>query len=272
MTRITLRGTGSLVIAAVFSVTANAQQPTLGERAPVPRQVLVARTALVGNGGSETYGGESYFDLTQYDGGPNRAYDSFYKAMKEWGHFDLVGSTDEADVLLVIRFTNPVVARDNAGLTGDLPHDWIYDPQLELSINDPKTGLPLWSLTEHIEPASSRAAANRHFDEAMDRLVDDLQRLILHPEESVARHSIALPPGAIAAAQRKQRELHAGIGMLLGGAAVGVIAARTDQSSCPSLQFDQCFSRAQSHALAAFAGGIAGALVGAFIGWKWPVN
>ena len=176
MSRITEWGIRCLASAIVFSSAANAQP------APVPQQVLKARTVLIGNGGGDSYGADTYFHLTKFDGGPNRAYNSFYAAVKEWGHYDLVGATDLADLLLVIRFTNPAVDRANPNASSDQPHDWIYDPQLNLSMNDPRTGLTLWTITEHIEPSDDRAVANRHFDDAVTRLVGDMQRLILEPE------------------------------------------------------------------------------------------
>ena len=274
MSRITARGTRCLAIAALFSATARAQQPVVYGRAPVPKQVLTARTAFIGNGGSETYGADSYFDLTKYDGGPNRAYDSFYKAMNDWGHYELVGSTDEADVLLVIRFTNPVVDREHPQSTGDLSHKWIYDPQLNLSVNDPRTGLPLWTITEHIEPATERALANRHFDEAVNRLVDDLQRLILHPDEHTAQDNIALPPGAIDAARRQRREQHAGIGLLVGGL-VGEIAALHAATGNSCNDFNNlagCYSRGETKARNAVLAGLGGMIAGALVGWVWPTG
>lgn len=272
MSRRTVRCTRWLAVAAVFSVAANAQQPAVNGGAPVPRQVLTARTAFIGNGGSETYGAESYFDLTKYDGGPNRAYDSFYRAVEDWGHYQLVGATDDADIMLVIRFSNPVVNRKHPETTGNVPHPWIYDPQLNLSINDPKTGLPLWAITEHIEPANDRAAANRHFDEAVNRLVGDLQRLILHPEEHSMQETIAPPPGAIAAARREQRERHAGIGILVGGLA-GEAALMSANASCSDFNdFHGCFTRGQSNARNAILVGVAGMIAGGLIGWIWPVS
>jgi hypothetical protein len=273
MSRLTIRGTRCLAIVALVGAAANAQQPTLSERAPVPRQVLAAKAAFVGNGGSETYGADSYFDLTKYDGGPNRAYDEFYKALQDWGYYDLVGSTSDADVLLVIRFTNPVVNRGNSETTGDVPHDWIRDPQLNLAINDPRSGLTLWSLTEHIEPGGGKADANRHFDEAVGRLVDDLRRLILHPEDIAERESIALPPGAIAAAQRQQRERHAGLGLLIGGLAGGVAGMQVANTNCTDFtDLHGCFTRGESRARDAVLVGVAGMVAGALIGWVWPVS
>jgi hypothetical protein len=297
MSRITICGFRCLVSAVLFTSAASAQrQPGATDRAPVPQQLLRARTAFIGNGGGESYGADSYFHLTKYDGGPNRAYDSFYGAVRDWGHYELVGSAADADVLLVVRFANPVVDRDNSGNTGDLPHEWIYDPQLGLSINDPKTGLPLWTITEHIEPGDDRAGNNRHFDEAVTRLVDDLERLILNPTATL-EESPVLPPGAVRSALRRRRSQHAFIGMLLGGIAGGFVGSRTANYACSNdvtpigptitpiwplpgtpqqLTAPKDFfcesRRGKAKMLNEFIGSIGGAIVGGVIGWILPVS
>lgn len=296
MSRITMCGLGCLVSTVLLSSAAVAQrQPGATERAPVPRQILTARSVFIANGGSESYGAESYFRRTKYDGGPNRAYTSFYTAVKDWRHFDVVGSTDQADVSFVIRFTNPVVDRGDAANTRELPQDWIYDPQLNLAINDPKTGLPLWAITEHIEPGNDRAADNRHFDEAMTRLVDDVERLILSPDGNAVTEA-TLPPGTVHVELMKRRRTHAFIGGLLGGIAGGFAGSRTANYACndnftlpplppppyfpntplpditPPTNFDCGFHRGQIKVRNEFIGMIGGMAIGSLIGWVWPVN
>jgi hypothetical protein len=274
MSRLSIHGMQCVALAALAGATATAQQTRASQRAPVPRQILAARNAFIGNGGSETYGAESYFDLTKYEGGPNRAYDQFYQAMREWGYFALVDSTQAADILLVIRFTNPVVSQENSGATGDLPHDLIRDPQLDVTISDPRSGQPLWSLTEHVDPSGGRGEANRHYDEAMDRLVNDLKRLVLSPDAQLARASGSLPPGAVEALHRHQRMTHAGIGVLLGSVAGAAIASRSGGNLCtpgPD-NFNLCDSRARSAAQNGFLTTIGAAIAGGLIGWFWPVS
>ena len=109
MSRLITWGVACLT-SAVLTTDAHAQQG-----APVPRQVLTAKAVLVANGASESYGADSYYRLTKYDGGPNRAYNSFYSALESWGHYDLVGETADADLVLVVKFTNPIVQRVHDG-------------------------------------------------------------------------------------------------------------------------------------------------------------
>lgn len=258
-----------LVGAVMSGAVASAQQLPAG-RAPVPRQVLTAKTVFIGNGGGESYGADTYYHLTKFDGGPDRAYNSFYAAVMEWGHYELVGATDFADLALVIRFTNPPVDRRNPEGSTELPHDWVYDPQLNLSINDPRTGLALWSITEHIEPSDERAVANRHFDEAVSRLVGDLRRLILDPDAPTLP---SVPAGAVIAATRYQREKHAGFGLLLGTLAGTYVGAHSVNDSCNDFNnLDGCFKRGVSKGHNILIGSVTGAIAGALIGWVWPTH
>jgi len=269
-----LGGTMSRVIAwgiaclasAVLTTAAHSQQP-----APVPRQVLAAKAVLIANGASESYGADSYFRLTKYDGGPNRAYDSFYNAVESWGHYDLVGETADADLVLVVKFTNPIVERLHDA-TADESDRSIYDPQLNLSLNDPRTGLPLWAITEHIEPGGDRPQANQRFDAAVARLVDDLRRLTLRPDLGATTDNP--PPGAIDAARRERRERQAGAGLMIGLATGAVVAlAQGSHDPCPDLvQSGGCIRSAQHQATRQLVTGLGIMLVGGLVGWFWPVN
>jgi len=285
----------AVVTSIFFSSAATAQRSIDGAGlAPVPAQVLTARRVFIANGGSDSYGAESYFRRTRYDGGPNRAYESFYRAIEDWGHYQIEDSTRFADVAFVIRFANPMVDRPDATSAHDPNREWIYDPQLDLSINDATTGLTLWRIAEHIEPGDDRDADNRHFDEAITRLVDDLKRLILTPE--VAAQTNVVPPGAVRFEIRRRRMMHASIGAVLGSLAGGLAASRTANYACndnftlpplspgpyfPNTTLPQLGSmpdlscdtrRAQTKQRNELIGTIGGAVIGSVIGWVWPVR
>src|SRR5712691_9720853 len=51
--------------------------------APLPAVVVNAKKIFLSNGG-----------------GSNLAYDAFYSKMKEWGKYEIVGSPDEADLIV----------------------------------------------------------------------------------------------------------------------------------------------------------------------------
>ena len=266
MSRVIAWGIGCLATVVVSTTAANAQQ-----NAPVPRQVLAARAVMIANGASESYGADSYFRLTKYDGGPNRAYNSFYGAVESWGHYELVGETADADLVLVVKFTNPIVEGVHDGTT-DETDVTVHDPQLNLSINDPRTGLPLWAITEHIEPGGDRAEANQRFDEAIARLVGDVKRLILRPDLSATTDNP--PPGAINAARREQRERHAGAGLMIGLATGAIVAlSQSSHDPCPDLMNSGgCIRNAQHQATTQLITGLGIMIVGGLVGWLWPVS
>ena len=286
MSRITTASLGSLLIVSLVIARANAQQQLANaDRAPIPRQVLNAHSVFIGNGGGQSFGAESYFSRTKYDGGPNRAYDAFYNAMRDWGHYDIVGSTDAADVALVIRFSSPIVDAQNVGTGENSSTNPVYDPQLNLSINDPHTGLPLWAITEHVEPGGNRADDNLHFDEAIGRVVNDLRRLVLTPELALSQNDEP-PPGARHIAEVHRREIDAGVGMLLGSAIGGMLASHTANYHCPAFPTSPpdlnaplppvdlgCDERQSSRRLRnQVIGTIGGAMIGALVGWVFPVS
>jgi len=88
---------------------ASAQQKKSAPPAPIPAQILAAKKVFIANGG----GDESHTEEVSYSGGPGRAYNEFYAAMKTWGHYELVatpgdglGSRNTTD-----HFSTPACAR-----------------------------------------------------------------------------------------------------------------------------------------------------------------
>jgi hypothetical protein len=139
--------------------------------APIPAQIRAARKVFVANAG----GDETSSEEPQFSGGPDRAYNQFYAAMKIWGKYELVGSPADADLLFEIRFTAPPVARPvlNGASSGGAE----FDPQLRLVIRDPKSNATLWGFTQHVPSALLRGNHDKNFDLALAKLVADAQRL-----------------------------------------------------------------------------------------------
>jgi len=55
--------------------------------APVPVQILNAKKIFIANAGAVS---SNYIvKNSQYSGGPNRAYNEFYAAMKNWGRSEI---------------------------------------------------------------------------------------------------------------------------------------------------------------------------------------
>ena len=139
--------------------------------APVPAQIIAAKKVFVANAG----GDEPWFDDGQFSGGSDRTYNQFYAAMKTWGRYELVGAPADADLLFEIEFTVPPIA--GAASRGDTIGGRPYDPQFRLVIRDPKTNALLWAFTEHAAWAILQGNRDRNFDQALARIVSDVQGL-----------------------------------------------------------------------------------------------
>lgn len=148
----------SAATAAVESKTAPA--------APVPAQIVSAKKVFIANAG----GDQMAEDDPIFSGGPDRAYNQFYAAMKSWGRFELVGSPTAADLLLEIRQEVQTVS-----LGGKAGAD---TPLFQLVIRDPKTNALLWGFRVHTKFGVGQANSDRNFDQAIYRLMSDVQGLV----------------------------------------------------------------------------------------------
>lgn len=109
--------------------------------APVPAQIPTAKRAFLSNAGG-VVNHNAPPPGTGFSGGPDRAYNQFYAAVKKTGEFELAAAPAEADVILEIRFDEPYYWLGK----GDIA----VDPQIRLVIRDPRTHTALWGITEHI--------------------------------------------------------------------------------------------------------------------------
>jgi hypothetical protein len=87
------------------------QQPT--DAAPVPAQIMAAKKVFVSNAGEER---NPAGDL-DFSGGPDRAYNQFYAAIKNWGQYEVVATPADADLVLEIRLAAVNGARETVGPT-----------------------------------------------------------------------------------------------------------------------------------------------------------
>jgi hypothetical protein len=169
-TRQTVKATLAVLVLATVPIAAPdaaAQQPS-AESAPVPVQIVTAKRVFISNAPGD------FSDL--YSGGPGRAYTQFYKAVKEWGRYELVTAPADAELVFEINFTNPisgVSVTDGAFVSGNSYNT----PQLRLVILDVKSHVPLWWLSESFETARKQSARDSRFDQAMAILVKKLEVL-----------------------------------------------------------------------------------------------
>jgi len=135
--------------------------------APIPAQIVAAKKIFVANAGGDADWGDADFN-----GNADRAYNQFYAALKTWGHYELVSSPADADLLVEIQFTElAAVPRTNTLASRTV------DPQFRLTIRDPKTNALLWGLIEHVEWAILQGNRDKNFDTALGRTVAEVQRI-----------------------------------------------------------------------------------------------
>jgi hypothetical protein len=137
-------------------------------KAPVPVRILAAKRVFIANSG----GDERSTAEALYSGGPDRAYNGFYAALKTWGHYELVADPADADLVFEIQFMieRPV-------LKGQSLTSADYDPEFRLTIHDPKTNVLLWGITVHAQSALLQGNRDRNFDSALARIVGEVQVL-----------------------------------------------------------------------------------------------
>jgi hypothetical protein len=142
----------------------SAQQAKGPEPAPVPPQIAAAKKVFISNAGGESF--EGIFDQTVFDGGPDRPYNQFYAALKDWGRFEIVSSPADADIVLEISWV-----LTDTGLR--LP----VLGQLRLGIIDPRTHVKLWNLTEYVRGAILLGNRDKNFDQAMTTILNRMKLL-----------------------------------------------------------------------------------------------
>lgn len=155
---------------AMISSAVLQAQTKVASAAPIPSQILTAKKVFISNAG----GG---FDREIWNGEPSRTYNEFYGAIKTWGHYELVGSPAEADLVLQISITSS--PRISGGEV--LPYF-----QVRLALLDPKTNVLLWALDEFIPEKPGfgmllKKNRDKELDDGINRIVSGLKALTAQP-------------------------------------------------------------------------------------------
>ena len=138
--------------------------------APLPSQILTAKKAFISNAGG-------LLDLNIVSGDRRRDYNQVYAAIQAWGHYELVASPAEADLILQISIIY---------IPRQMGADVTPFPTFRLALLDPKTNVALWVLDEYLVDKPSlglilKKNRDKVFDEAIEKLVGDLKTLTAPP-------------------------------------------------------------------------------------------
>jgi hypothetical protein len=132
--------------------------------APLPAVIVNARKVFLTNGG-----------------GSDLAYDAFYSQMKGWGKYQLVGSPDEADLIIELAYrvehggTRVWSSTNSYDGTTQVHSAQIVDPQLVLMIYDAKSKNSLWSTIDHRRLAHRQKNREKETINSAERLVEELK-------------------------------------------------------------------------------------------------
>jgi hypothetical protein len=165
-----------LVAVVIFFAFASGFAPCQRSRkdipaAPLPEAIVHAQKIFLSNGG-----------------GSDLAYDAFYSDIKAWGKYQIVGSPDDADLIVELAYRvvdegTHVWSSTNTYTGATQVHSReVTDPQLVLTIYDAKTKNSLWSTVDHRKLAGLEKNREKETIKSAERLVDELRTRAAIPQ------------------------------------------------------------------------------------------
>jgi hypothetical protein len=139
--------------------------------APLPAIVANAKKIFLANGG-----------------GSDLAYDALYSSMKSWGKYDIVGSPEEADLIVELAYrvehggTRVWSSTNTYNGETQVHSAQIVDPELVLTIFDAKSKNSLWSTIDHRRLARREKNGEKETINSAQRLVDELKSRVSVPQ------------------------------------------------------------------------------------------
>jgi hypothetical protein len=125
---------------------------------PVPSQIQQTHTIFLTNSGSDPN-----FPIDE-----TKAYNDIYAALQAWGHYRLVDSPDQADLVFELRDIAPIT--DVTGNDGGV-YSYTSRPAFQLTIIDPKSNIALWTITSPVNLAGKNQVFARWVSIAETNLV-----------------------------------------------------------------------------------------------------
>jgi hypothetical protein len=135
--------------------------------APVPAQIATAHTVFLANSGAD-----ANFPIDA-----NKTYSAVYAALKAWGRYQLVDSPAAADLVLQLRDIAPIT--DVTGNRGGVYS--VTSPAYQLTVLDPHSNLPLWTLTSPVNLAGRGQTLARWEALSVANLVSRIKVLAAQP-------------------------------------------------------------------------------------------
>jgi len=161
----------SILVVAAQQSEADSTKQTMAPPAPVPAPILSSKKVFISYWGNAGVTDDIWPD--HYSGGPNRAYDQFYAAMKAWGRYELVSTPADSDLILELQFSDRLPVSVSGGSGGSSA-----EPRFTLVIKDLKTHVVLWAFFRDLKTWQTRSLTHdQSFDYALGSLVNDMAKL-----------------------------------------------------------------------------------------------
>jgi hypothetical protein len=164
------------IAAALLTLTlATAHAQTDPPTAPLPTALAKATKLFIGNAGD------------QENADCLRTYNSFYDGVSKLGRFTLVLDPAEADLILELHYEIGLGQSVGSNQGGNALR------QFRVVIEDPRSRIILWSLTERTNYAYFQHNRNKNLDETIATLVSDFNLLaapqpVAPNNKSIIRH------------------------------------------------------------------------------------
>jgi hypothetical protein len=152
----------AIVFASVYAVGGRSRKDI--PPAPLPAVVINAQKVFLTNGSGSDLG-----------------YDAFYGAMKNWGKYQIVGSPEEADLIVELAYRveqggiRVWSSTNTYNGTTQVHSAQIVDPQFVLTIYDAKSKNSLWSTIDHRRLARRTKNREKETINSAERLVENLR-------------------------------------------------------------------------------------------------
>jgi hypothetical protein len=154
----------AFVLLSILSVVPALKAEKRDNGAPIPTQIAAAKTAFLSNACELDYNS------------CRKAYNDIYEGLQKWGKYKLVGTTEDADLILELHYA-----------PAEPPSTQI---PFRIVILDAHNQFKLWTINEHIDYSFTAANSASTLGDAVQRILADFK--------------VIAAPGATAGPAQKQ--------------------------------------------------------------------
>jgi hypothetical protein len=141
--------------------------------APIPSQIASAHTVFLVNQGADA----------NFPGHTDEGYNALYASLQAWGHYQLVASPAQADLIFQLHAIAPITSVN--GTDGNVSS--YTTPEFQLTVVDQKTNTTLWTVTSPVNLSAKAKEHDRWFSLSVANLTSRIKVVTgetLSPTES----------------------------------------------------------------------------------------